>query len=143
MGLPWVRLDTQWPHNPKFLMLAEDKKWRAISVYMAGLAYCGGQGTDGFIPYYAISVVHGTKKEANELIAVALWQPCDGGWQINDWSDYQFTSEQNERRSKKARDAAMVRWHGTSSAPSNASSMLRAVPDDQPSNARRPDQRTD
>jgi hypothetical protein len=124
-----VRLDTAWPQNPKFLMLAEDKKWHAISVYMAALAYCGGQGTDGFIPYYAISVLHGTKREASELVTVALWHPCDGGWQINDWADYQRTTEENERRSKKARDAALVRWHGKGNAPGNAPRMLTALPD--------------
>lgn len=140
MGLPWVRLDTQWPHNPKFLMLVEDKKWRSICVYMAGLAYCGAQGTDGFIPYYAISVVQGTKKEATELIAVQLWHPCEGGWLINDWSDYQYTTEENQKRSEKARQAALVRWHGRNGANGNAASMLRAVqpamPGTKPSNAR-------
>jgi hypothetical protein len=48
MGLPWVRLDTQWPQNQKFLQLVEDKRWRAIAVYMAGLAWAGGQGQDGY-----------------------------------------------------------------------------------------------
>src|ERR1700761_3375914 len=99
MPLPWVRLDTQWAHNPKFLMLAEDKKWRAICVYMSALGYCGSQGTDGFIPYYALTVLMGTKKEATELVAVALWHPCDGGWQINDWSAYQESNEESQKRS--------------------------------------------
>ena len=112
MALPWVRLDTGWPHNPKFLMLKADKKYRAIAAYMAGLAYAGGQGTAGFIPYYALTVLDATTKDANDLIAVALWHPCDGGYQINDWGDYQESSEVTERRRKKAQDAALVRWHG-------------------------------
>lgn len=136
MALPWVRLDTQWPQNPKFLMLAEDRKWRAICVYMAALAYSGAHGTDGFIPYYAITVVHGTKREATELVAVSLWQPCDGGWQINDWADYQFSTEENQKRSEKARNAALVRWHGKEPARGNAPGMLRAVPEGELSNAR-------
>lgn len=112
MGLPWVRMDCQWPHNPKFLMLVEDKKWRAISVYWSALGYSGAQGTAGFVPYYALSVIHATKKEAGELVGVGLWHPCDGGYQVNDWDTHQPSSEENERRSKKARDAALVRWHG-------------------------------
>jgi hypothetical protein len=127
-GLAWVRLDTNWPHNPKFLMLAQDKKWRAIAVYMGGLAYSGGQGLDGFVPFYALPLVNGTKREASDLIAASLWHPCDGGWQIHDWRDHQESNEETERRSKKAQDAAMVRWHGTKNAPSNAPSMLRALP---------------
>lgn len=113
MGLPWVRLDTQWPHNPKFLMLVEDKKWRAIAVYMASLGYSGAHGTAGFLPYYALSVMHATKKEAAELTAVRLWLDAEGGWQINDWDEYQPSNEESEKRSKKARDAAFARWHGT------------------------------
>lgn len=112
MGLPWVRLDTHWYQNPKFLMLGQDRKWRAICVYVGGLAYSGGQGTDGFIPYFALPLINGTKREATELTAVALWHSCEGGWQINDWSHYQESNEETAARSKKARDAAMVRWHG-------------------------------
>jgi hypothetical protein len=110
MGLPWVRLDTQWPHNPKFLQLADDKKWRAIAVYMGGLAWAGAQGQSGFIPTYALPMIHATKKEAAELVDVALWIPAQGGWDINDWAEYQPTTEENERRSERARTAAQKRW---------------------------------
>lgn len=110
MGLPWVRLDTQWPHNPKFLMLAEDKKWRAITVYMGGLAWVGAQGQDGFIPGYALPMIHGTRKEAVDLVEVGLWLMASGGWDINDWSDYQPSSEEHAKRSERAREAARKRW---------------------------------
>lgn len=112
MALGWVRLDNTWYSNPKFMMLAADKNWRAIAVYMAGLSYSGRQGLDGFIPYYALPAILGTQKEADELVAMNLWHVCDGGWQVNDWAEYQPSSEEGERRSKKARDAAFARWHG-------------------------------
>lgn len=110
MALPWVRLDSQWPHNPKFLMLAEDKKWRAITVYMGGLAWSGAQGQNGYIPAYALAMIHGTKREANELLEVNLWLPAQGGWDINDWTEYQPSSEEHEARSQRARLAAQKRW---------------------------------
>lgn len=109
--LSWVRLDCQWPQNPKFLMLVEDKRFRAICVYMGGLSWSGGQGQNGFIPYYALAAIHGTRKEAGELVDVSLWHVCEGGWQINDWAEYQPSTDEHEARSKRARDAAMVRWH--------------------------------
>lgn len=112
MALPWVRLDNNWYSNPKFMMLAADRKWRAIAVYMAGIAYSGGHGLDGFIPYYALPAILGTQREVDELIGIHLWHLCDGGWLINDWGDYQLSSEENAKRSKKARDAALYRWHG-------------------------------
>jgi hypothetical protein len=112
MALPWVRMDTQWPHNPKFLMLVEDGRWRAISVYWAALGWTGAQGLDGFVPYYALPQVHATRKVAGELVEVSLWHPCEGGWEINGYIEFQPSSEEHALRSKRARDAAMVRWHG-------------------------------
>jgi hypothetical protein len=110
MGLPLVRLDTQWPQNPKFLMLAEEKKWRAIAVYMAGLGYCGVHGTNGYLPAVALPFLHGTKREAMELVEKLLWHPAQGGWQINGWAEFQPSTEEMEERSKKAREAAQIRW---------------------------------
>jgi hypothetical protein len=112
MALPWVRLDTQWPHNPKFLMLAEDKKWRAIAVYMASLGYSGAHGTDGFIPIVALPMLHSTRKEASDLAEVSLWLPAQGGWDINGWSEFQPSQEDAKKRRDKAQLAAQARWHG-------------------------------
>ena len=110
MAMPWVRLENNWHQNPKFLHLAEDKKWRAITVYMAGLGWAGGQGQDGFVPKSALPMLHGSAKEAQQLVEVALWIPAPGGWQINDWSEYQPTSMSQQARSNRARDAARARW---------------------------------
>ena len=112
MGLPWVRLDTQWPQNLKFLHLVADEKYHAVTVYMAGLAWSGGQGQAGFVPRSALPAIHGNVRVARELVEVGLWVPCEGGWNINDWMEYQPTNEEHEARSRKARGAAMVRWHG-------------------------------
>lgn len=110
MGLPWVRLDTQWPHNPKFLMLAEDKKWRAIAVYMAGLGYSGAHGTKGFLPALSLPMLHGTKREATELVDVELWRPAPGGWDINGWDEFQPDTDDAEARRDRAKRAAQARW---------------------------------
>ena len=110
MGLPWVRLDTQWAHNPKFLMLIEDKKWRAISVYMAGLGYSGAHGTKGFLPELCLSSLHGTKREANDLVEVCLWLLQPGGWDINGWAEFQPEVDDAEARRKRAITAAQARW---------------------------------
>lgn len=110
MGLPWVRMDTQWPHNPKFLQLIEDKQWRAVTNYWAGLGWSGAQGQAGYVPAFALPMVHASKREAGLLSEVGLWVPGDGGWTINDWADYQPTNEEHERRTERARAAAQKRW---------------------------------
>lgn len=112
MADQWVRLDCSWYRNPKFLMLADDRKWHSIAVYFAALGYSGEQGIDGFIPFYALAVLGGTQRESADLVAVNLWHDCDGGWQINDWAAFQRTSEETQKRSKQAREAALFRWHG-------------------------------
>jgi hypothetical protein len=112
MGLPWVKLDTNLPQNPKILYLIEDKRHRAIAVYMFGLAYSGAQGTDGFLPAACLPVIHATRADARNLVEVGLWIETVGGWEINDWAEHQLSSEETQQRKKKARDAAMARWHG-------------------------------
>jgi len=113
VALPWVRLDTGFPMNPKVLMLAEDKKWQSITVYIGGLAYSGMHGTDGFLPASCLPFVHGTKRNATDLVSVGLWVPTSGGWDINGWREFQPTSEEHEKRRQKAKDAAYARWSKT------------------------------
>lgn len=113
MGLPWVRLDTQFAQNPKILYLIEDKKFRAAFVWVAALAYAGAQGTDGFLPAACLPVIHGTRADAKALVDVGLWLETIGGWEINDWDQHQQSNEETQMRKKKARDAAMARWHGS------------------------------
>lgn len=110
MGLPWVRLDTQFPSNPKILELAAGKKWRAAFVYVAGLAYCGQHGTDGFIPITALPFIHATRSEANTLVSVGLWRPAPGGWDINGWDEFQVSDEAAKKRRERAQKGARARW---------------------------------
>ena len=114
MGLPWVRLDCQFPSNPKILYLVQDKKFRAAFVWLASLGYSGSHGTDGFIPAAALPFLHATKSDAKALVEVGLWIECPGGWEINGWAEFQQSSEESQMRKKKAKDAAMARWHGVS-----------------------------
>lgn len=110
MALPWVRLETALPTNPKILALVEDKAYQAISAYVCALSYCGAQGTDGFIPRAALPFIHARKADAGRLVDVGLWVECAGGWDINGWHDFQPTSEELQRRKDRAKRAAAVRW---------------------------------
>lgn len=111
MALPWVRLDTGFHQNPKVLMLAEDKKWQAITVYIGGLAYSGHHGTDGFLPIGCLPFIHGSKRQALDLCNVGLWVAISGGWEINGWAEFQPSTEEHQKRKAKARAAAEARWH--------------------------------
>lgn len=115
MGLTWVRLDTAFPRNHKLLALLGGREGhRAALAYLCGLAYAGEQGTDGFIPREALPLVHGRPAEAKRLVEVRLWVAEPGGWLINDWTEYQPSTAETDLRSKKARAAALARWHDNS-----------------------------
>lgn len=111
MSLPWVRLDTQFAHNPKVLQLIGDKAQAAIVTYVCALGYAGAHGTDGYIPATALPFIHGTRRQAQQLVAVGLWHESPGGYTINDWDEYQRSSLEAVERREKAQLAAMARWH--------------------------------
>lgn len=102
MGLPWVRLDTQFASNPKMVELATAKRWRAAFAYVASLAYAGAHGTDGYIPETCLFLVHATKADADALVQVELWRPAPGGWDINGWDEFQVSDEAARKRRERA-----------------------------------------
>lgn len=110
MGLPWVRLDSGWPTNTKTLALVADRHYQAAAAYTFALAWCGHQGTDGYVPLSALPVIHATRKVAEQLVDVGLFDLAQGGWQIHDWATYQVSSEEHQKRSARARELAMRRW---------------------------------
>lgn len=121
--LAWVRLDTGFPRNHKVLALMDQKDGpRAAFVYVCSLAFCGEQGTDGFIPAPGLTWIHGRKKDAEALVEVGLWTACPGGWMIHDWREYQPSHEESERRTARAKAAAEARWSRNRDARSNARS---------------------
>ena len=80
MPLPWVRLETTFPSNPKLLaMLLEQNGYRAGLVYLCGLSYSGAHGTDGFIPREALIFIHGRQADAEQLVSHGFWWPQPGG----------------------------------------------------------------
>jgi hypothetical protein len=111
VSLPWVRLDTQIATNPKILVLTEQKQYRALWMYTCALGYSGAHGTDGYIPAASLVFIHGTKRDAEALVSVGLWRPTTGGYDINDWADYQQSGQELSARRTRAQAAAMMRWH--------------------------------
>ena len=79
-GVQWVRLDTQFAGNPKLLALTQGGRWRSAFVYVASLAYAGGQGTDGYIPEAALSLIQANRSNAVDLVKAGLWEQDVHGW---------------------------------------------------------------
>lgn len=109
MGLPWVRLDTQFAHNPKVVELVADGRRDALFVYVASIAYCGGQGTDGFIPKHSLFLIHGTPADAEALMEVGLWHMAPNGWRVNGWDEFQVSDEQARMRRERAQKGGIAK----------------------------------
>lgn len=119
MALPWVRLDTNMPSHDKVLALLADpspKRHQAAFSWTCSLAWAGGAGTDGFIPAYALSAVHGTPATARLLEKYALWDEGVGGWHVRNYAQRQELNVVAEMkragRTASARKANCVRHHG-------------------------------
>jgi hypothetical protein len=113
MALPWVRLDTSFPTNPKLLaMLARKEGHRAAFVYVASLAYSGCHGCDGFVTAEALPFIHARRSDAALLCQFGFWRAVTGGWEINDWTQFQQSTEETQQRKRRAQAAAQARWNG-------------------------------
>ncbi len=117
--LSWIRFEVGLPRNPKILgLLATRDGYPAAWLYVCGLAYAGEHGTDGWVPEEALITFGGcyagsyAGRYAKMLVQRGLWEPQPGGWSINDWMDYQLTSEDAQARRARAQAAARARWNG-------------------------------
>ncbi len=120
-GLPWARLDTNLPTHDKILeLLGNGARGKAAAfVYVCGLAYSVGQGSDGIIKRAALPFIHGTAGDARLLVDARLWIPVEGGWQIVNYGTRQAagmsSQVEQDKRSEAARRSANARWHGAES----------------------------
>jgi hypothetical protein len=110
VGLPWVRLDCQFPTNPKVLELIADKRHKAAFAYVCSLAYAGSHGTDGFLPVSCLPFIHASRADANHLVSAGLWTVVPGGWAINGWDEFQISDEAAKKRRERAQKGAAKRW---------------------------------
>jgi hypothetical protein len=110
-ALSWVRVQAAIARNHKVLALLPQKGGdRALNVFIFGLGYCAEQGNTGFIPEGALGLFHGNARSAQLLTEVGMWHDRPGGWEVNDYAEYQPTDDAARARTEKARKAAEARW---------------------------------
>lgn len=109
-GVQWIRLDTTLFENPKFLYLQEDRNHKQIVVHLQAMCYSGRHGLAGYIPKAALRIIGAVPADAAKLVTAGLWSPAPGGWNVNDWDEYQLVDEGAQARKEKAAKAAAKRW---------------------------------
>lgn len=91
--MPWVRIDDQYPEHPKIVAAGHLAAWLDV----CALAYSNRALTDGFIAKAMVarlSSVPAPLKRAAELVEVGRWSEVEGGYQINDYLEYQKSGAQ-------------------------------------------------
>lgn len=111
MSLDWIRLETSIAGDEKIVDLIERKRHTAVVAYVFSLAYCGHQENHGFIHRGSLPMFHATKKDADDLVAVGLWDKMPSGWAIPNFDKYQLTNISAQDRTVSGKLAACKRWH--------------------------------
>ncbi len=129
--MAWVKIDDHFDEHPK-LAAVGPIGW---GVWLAGLAYCNRNLTDGFIPHAIAegiggkwrvrvpqedgreqvwrvsrsSGMHGEDLDSEWVAALLvrerLWEEVPGGYVVHDYTDYQPTREESQALSMKRAEA--------------------------------------
>jgi hypothetical protein len=100
--MPWIKVDDQIAHHPKFMAAGAAASW----LWVCGQSYCARYLTDGFVPESALPTlgnVTNPKAHAQTLVRVGLWEPTEGGYRVHDYLQFQPSrADVEERRRQRA-----------------------------------------
>jgi hypothetical protein len=97
--MSWAKIDDQFYLNQKNDTITRDEQ----DLYLAGLVYCNGQLTDGFIPAGKLALLFVWAKLPIEANAQALasglvkqnyWEFAEGGYMVHDFLDWNMSKEE-------------------------------------------------
>jgi hypothetical protein len=100
--MTWGKIDDNLALHPKVMRAGNE----AMGLWVRALSYACQQLTDGFISSEIVTVFGGDFA-AMKLVDVGLWHIVEGGYEFNDWCEYQPTREQvlTDREAAKERMA--------------------------------------
>ena len=147
--MAWVKIDDHFDEHPK-LAVVGPLGW---GVWLAGLAYCNRNLTDGFIPLevaesiggrwrirvpvadgreavWTVSVACGMQGQDLEtewvigvLVRAGLWEEAQDGYRVHDYSDYQPTKAETLALRAKRAEVGAMGGKAKASAYQNASKL--------------------
>lgn len=101
--MTWGKVDDNLAFHPKVIIAGNE----AMGLWVRALSWSAQQLTDGVIPEAIIQALHG-QDASQALVGAGLWHEVAGGYEFNDWADYQPTREQvlAEREAARERSKA-------------------------------------
>lgn len=92
--MTWFRVDDSFPQHPKVLSIPRKDRTAAIGLWTIAGTWCAAQLTDGALGAHMVEELAGTKRAADLLVSVGLWEKTDDGYQIHDYLDYNPSAEE-------------------------------------------------
>lgn len=111
--MAWAKVDDKLFSHPKWLSTPKGGK----ALWVSALSWCAGQGTDGVVPAHVLTLLGGTKRDANDLVRSGLWEKSDedSSYRFHDWVDYQPDSASQAAKRRAESDGGKrgmhTRWH--------------------------------
>lgn len=103
----WVKVDDKLHANPKIRAAFRDNPG-SLGLHLVALSYCGEQETDGFVDFLYVEERLPRRVSRDKIIAVlidrGLWKLVAGGFQINDYLDYNESKAAADERRAAQRD---------------------------------------
>jgi hypothetical protein len=107
-AVTWFRVDDSFPQHPKVLAIPRRDRAAAVGLWTLAGTWCAAQLTDGRLGTHMVEELAGTKRSAELLVTVGLWETTDDGYQIHDYLDYNPTAEE-VRADQAAKHEAKVK----------------------------------
>jgi hypothetical protein len=144
--MPWIKVDDHYDEHPKFARAGP----LAVPLWLAGMAYCNRNLTDGFIPWSVARgmvswewlegssptrIYVGSDSAVYEedivtsdyvirlLLDSGLWIEAPGGYRVHDYDEYQPTKAEVE--ADRAAKAASGRAGGLATARARAAAAVQ------------------
>lgn len=103
--MAWFKVDDRLYAHPKWLRL----KPASRALWVTAGSWCSGHLMDGFVPVEVLPMLGGNQRAAMELVEADLWVIDGPGFRFHDWTAYQPSREDVERRRERSAER-IRRW---------------------------------
>lgn len=106
--MPYFRIDDAFPSHRKVLAIPRKERVATVGLWTLAGIWCAGQLTDGHLGEHMVEELGSTKKYADLLVKVGLWERSEDGYVFHDFVYWQGASRE-EVLAKRAEEAERKR----------------------------------
>jgi hypothetical protein len=125
--MPWFRIDDTFADHPKVTNAGN----AAAGLWVRCGTYSSRFLLDGVVPN-DIAKRYGSRREIERLLMARLWLPCDGGFVMPDFLDYNPSAEQVRLDRKRAAEKKRRQRENVDRSPNGQYVSLRESLGDRP-----------